>query len=82
MGKEVIANTTGLERAGGLEVFKFEEGSAVLSQIICTLIITIKTSFARWVLTIRLRARGQQTQPEASQSKASFYMPYRLALLL
>jgi hypothetical protein len=29
--KEVVANTPGLERAGGLKVFKFEEDSAALS---------------------------------------------------
>jgi hypothetical protein len=40
--KEVIANAAGLERAGGLEVFEFEEDSAALSQIMCLLIVSMK----------------------------------------
>ncbi len=44
--EEVIANATGLERAGGLEVFEFEEDSAALSQLMCPLNCFNEASFA------------------------------------
>lgn len=40
--KEVIANASGLERAGGLEVFEFEEDSTALSQTMFLLIASVK----------------------------------------